>query len=103
MRDCGIFAILDNEAGEEIGVHRLFDECFGNMTIPTDPEVKLTLENGRLTLLADQFVWKCCLDTDGRKDLPDNAFDLFPGIAKTIPWCGEMPEIRAMGNHFLKK
>jgi beta-mannosidase len=103
MRDCGIFAILYNEAGEEIAVHRLFEECFGNMTIPTDPEVKLTLENGRLTLLADQFVWKCCLDTDGRKDLPDNAFDLFPGIAKTIPWCGEMPEIRAMGNHFLKK
>ena len=61
----------------------------------------MTLKDGRLTLVSDQFVWKCCLDTDGRSDVPDNAFDLFPGISKTIRWPGQMPTVCAMGNHFL--
>ncbi len=101
FRQNGVFAILYDGQGEEIACHRLLAERFKDMDIPVSPEVKMTLKDGRLTLVSDQFVWKCCLDTDGRSDVPDNAFDLFPGISKTIRWPGQMPTVCAMGNHFL--
>ena len=60
----------------------------------------MSYADGKLTLTADEFVWKCCIDLDGEKCIADNAFDLFPGIPKVIPWEGDLPVVCGMGNKF---
>jgi hypothetical protein len=52
-----------------------------------------------VTFYSDVFVWGACIDTNGEKDLPDNCFDLLPGIPYTIPWSGkETPKVLFTGN-----
>ena len=100
-RKSGVFAILYNPDGSEAAYHRLFVERFKDMEIVKDPEVMVILNSGKLTLLSDKFVWKCCLDVNGRTDIADNAFDLFPGIPKIIDWQGDAPTVQATGNSYI--
>lgn len=96
----GIFAILNDNDGNEVACHRLFVERFGDLDMAENPQVRMSYADGRLTLTADEFVWKCCIDLDGEKCIADNAFDLFPGIPKVIPWEGDLPVVCGMGNKF---
>lgn len=102
-----MFAILSERIPDggvrEIASHRLFLNRFGELPLVTSPEIRMERgEDGTLTLCADCFVWKACLDLDGESDLPDNAFDLFPGIPKKLPYSGNaLPVISACGNSFI--
>ena len=96
----GAFAVLYGKDGAETASHRLFVKRFGEMEMVSAPEVKMSLRNGKLKLTSETFVWKLCLDLDGERPLPDNAFDLLPGIPKMLPWTGALPEVLATGNAF---
>lgn len=98
----GVFALLCGCDGKETAYHRLFIERFKDIEMDTAPQISMNLKDGKLTLLSDKFVWKCCLDINGRSDIADNAFDLLPGVEKVIDYTGELPQIAATGNAFLK-
>ena len=46
------------------------------------------------------FAWCVTLDLDGERPLPDNAFDLLPGIDYRVPWPEgeELPGVMRVGN-----
>jgi hypothetical protein len=50
----------------------------------------------RLELVADVFVWGVCLDVEGDVRLPDNCFDLLPGIPYEIVWSDGLGEARVV-------
>jgi hypothetical protein len=54
-------------------------------------------------LQSDAFCWGVCLDEDGDRPVPDNCFDLLPGIPYTLLWdtatLGE-PRIVRLGNNY---
>jgi beta-mannosidase len=57
------------------------------------------MKNGRAVFRSDVFAWGVCIDLDGEKSLPDNFFDLYPGIPYSIPWKSkEAPRIVKVGN-----
>ncbi len=35
---------------------------------------------------SDAFAWRVCLDLDGETPLPDNFFDVLPGIPTVLDW-----------------
>ena len=54
---------------------------------------------GKAIFTSDTFVWGICLDLSGRKLMPDNFFDVYPGIPHVIPWrSSRKPEVRFVGN-----
>jgi len=48
-------------------------------------------DDDRLVFASPTFAWGVCLDANGEMDLPDNMFDLLPGIPWSIPWPPERP------------
>ena len=96
----GAFAVLSGSDGAEAASHRVFVRRFGELKMVSAPEVKMELGDGKLTLTSEAFVWKLCLDLDGERQLPDNAFDLLPGIPKVLPWSGALPKVLATGNAY---
>jgi beta-mannosidase len=93
----GAFGILEKD-GKQVAQYRLFTERFKDMSF-SKPVVKITRGKGTVTLESDVFVWGACIDVDGEKEVPDNCFDLLPGIPYTIPWTDkEMPKIEFTGN-----
>lgn len=93
----GAFGLLEQD-GKTVAQYRLFTERFRDMTF-SKPGIKITRSKDSVTLQSDVFVWGACIDTDGEKDIPDNCFDLLPGVPYTIPWTGkEMPKVLFTGN-----
>jgi beta-mannosidase len=98
IREAGAFAVLLRD-GEAVAQHRLFLARFRDLTFAA-PKIKLWVEEGRLTLLADAFAWGVCLDVEGEAAVPDNCFDLLPGVPYTMPWRAELgtPRVVRLGN-----
>lgn len=92
------FALL-SQSGEVVARDRLFLPYFKEMGWPK-ADVKVTQAGGRAVFECDTFAWRICLDLDGEKQLPDNFFDVFPGIPTVLPWPEELgkPEIMRIGN-----
>ena len=86
-------ALLDRD--ELVAQHRLFLARFAELEFAS-PELELKMEGGRLRAAADVFIWGLCLDVDGEAPLPDNCFDLLPGIPYTMPWPGGLGAPRAV-------
>lgn len=80
----GAFGLLEQD-GMVVAQHRLFRARFGELRF-ANPDVDLHWDGETLTLRADVFVWGVCLDVDGDLPLPDNCFDLLPGVAHILPW-----------------
>ena len=57
-------------------------------------------DGNAVTFTSNTFAWRVCLDLDGELPLPDNFFDLLPGIAYTLPWRAEWgePKVLRVGN-----
>ncbi len=56
--------------------------------------------DGRAVFTCDVFAWRVCLDLDGEQALPDNFFDVYPGIPTVLDWPDTLapPRILRVGN-----
>jgi beta-mannosidase len=90
----GAFAILGQD-GQEAARDRLFRPCYKELVWPT-AEVRVRHENGKAVFESDVFAWRVCLDLDGEVALPDNFFDVLPGIPTVLDWPDLLGEPRVM-------
>jgi beta-mannosidase len=98
----GAFAIL-MENTKVISQHRLFMAKFKELDL-LKPQVSITRSEGRVTISSPVYVWGLTLDIDGESDIPDNCFDLLPGIPYVINLPDhEKVEVKTTGNDLLKK
>ena len=96
----GVFAQLLS-GGRPAAQHRLFERRFGELGLDPDPEIRISRAGNRARFESGRYVWRVCLDIDGECELPDNAFDLIPGVPYEIPWDREeLPVILTTGNSF---
>ena len=64
------------------------------------PRAGVGRQSGRAIFESETFAWRVCLDLDGETALPDNFFDVFPGIPTVLDWpdaLGE-PVVLRQGN-----
>ena len=98
----GAFAVLLDETGTLHAQHRLFLARFGELKL-RQPNITLRVEAGLLRAHSDVFAWGVCLDVDGETALPDNCFDLLPGVEYTVPWRPELPaRVIRVGNEITR-
>jgi len=91
------FALLV-QGDEVVARNRLFLPFFKDLKWAA-PRLKVRLEKGKAIFASETFVWGVCLDLNGQRRLPDNFFDVYPGIPHIIPWKGSrMPVVRNVGN-----
>jgi beta-mannosidase len=92
------FAVLSRD-GAEIARDRLLLPVFKDMQWPA-ARVAITRERDSAVFACETFAWRVCLDLEGRADIPDNFFDIFPGRPVRLPWPASLPDakIRAIGN-----
>ena len=91
------FAMLIKD-GVVAARNRLFLPFFKDLKWAA-PRLRAIREKGRMIFTSETFVWGVCLDLDGRKPMPDNFFDVYPGIPHVIPWRGARePNVRFVGN-----
>ncbi|MCX7598731.1 MAG: hypothetical protein N2512_07650 [Armatimonadetes bacterium] len=101
LDNSGAFAVLLDAAGGLCAQHRLFLARFGELKL-LEPQVELKVEGNFLKARSDVFAWGLCLDVDGEAALPDNCFDLLPGIEYTMPWPLEVsPRVVRVGNEIV--
>lgn len=73
----------------------LFLPTFGEMHWPP-AAVSFHREGDELVFSSPVFAWRVCLDLDGEQALPDNYFDLLPGIEYRISWPAALGEPRIL-------
>ncbi len=95
----GSFAFAQLSVGDQVvSRSRLLMPMFKDVRWPK-PNLAVTLEDGYAVFSSDTFVWGVCLDLDGETALPDNFFDVWPGIPYRLPWAGaEPPKVLFTGN-----
>lgn len=93
----GAFAILISQ-GTEVARDVLFLPFYKELIWPK-AEVHLVCEGGKAIFTSDTFAWRVCLDLDGIR-LPDNFFDVLPGIPTILDWPEDLPnpQILRIGN-----
>ena len=66
------------------------------------PEAHVTVHrsDGLAVFSCETFAWRVCLDLAGERRLPDNFFDLLPGVPYALPWPAELgtPVVLRVGN-----
>jgi len=93
-RTHGAFAIL-SRAGREVARDRLLLPFFKEMAWPA-ADVSVRWEAGRAIFESAVFAWRVCLDLDGERPLPDNFFDILPGIPTVLDWPETLGEPRVL-------
>jgi hypothetical protein len=79
--------------GKVIATDRLLFGQLGDLRGEPVP-IKVTVEEGTATFLAEEFVFGVCIDLDGQSTVGDNYFDLFPGIPHSVRWSApESPKV----------
>jgi beta-mannosidase len=98
----GAFALLEEREGAVVARHRLFLERFKDL-FWNMPQVRISRERNTITCSSAVFVWGATIDLRGESALPDNCFDLVPGIPYSIPWDEKElpPEIQCTGNEMI--
>ena len=93
----GAFALLTRD-GNELARDRLFLPFFKDLAWRR-AEVRARREGSKAIFESDVFAWRVCLDLDGR-EMPDNFFDLLPGIPTALDWPGRLgePQVVRVGN-----
>ncbi|MHB1456898.1 MAG: beta-mannosidase [Armatimonadota bacterium] len=89
----GVFALLMQD-GEVLSQNRLFISLFRDLQFE-EPEITCTRDDGRAVFTSPTFVWGVCLDPNDEEPLPDDVFDLLPGIGYSVEWPNdrELPKI----------
>ncbi len=92
------FAVLQAD-GREAACDALILPLFKEMRWPA-AKVSVECRNGLATFKSDTFAWRVCLDLAGEAALPDNFFDVYPGIPTVLPWPKSLgrPRILRIGN-----
>lgn len=91
------FASLSRD-GQLLARNRLFQPLFREMHWPA-AHVAVELKDGQAIFTSRSFAWGVCIDLHGETALADNFFDVYPGVAYSIPWPGsQAPRILAVGN-----
>jgi beta-mannosidase len=85
--------------GVEVARDRLFIPLFREMEWPA-ADVRVSRQGGKVRFESDAFAWRVCLDLDGERALPDNFFDVFPGVPTVLDWPDSLgePRILRVGN-----
>lgn len=93
-----VFAQLMKK-GEVTARNRLFLPKFHEMAWPP-AKVKVRREGNNAVFTSNTFTWGVCIDLDGAKALPDNFFDVWPGMEYKLPWSKgkKLPDIIHTGN-----
>lgn len=93
----GAFAVLSRD-GALLARNRLFLPFFKNLKW-SPPELEVRVEKGEAVFESTSFVWGVCLDLDGSSPLPDNFFDVYPGVPYRIHWTQKAPpKVIRVGN-----
>jgi beta-mannosidase len=91
------FALL-TAGGKLAARNRLFLPFFKDLRWAA-PGLKIKVSNGKAVFTSNTFVWGVCLDLNGDKPMPDNFFDVYPGIPHEIPWkTKKEPKVLFVGN-----
>ena len=92
------FAVL-SVAGKEVARDALFLPLFREMQWPR-ARVNVKLANGQAIFTSNTFAWRVCLDLNGERALPDNFFDIYPGIPTVLDWPRKFgtPKVIRVGN-----
>jgi beta-mannosidase len=97
-----VFAVLSNDDGE-IARDCLFLPLFREMRWPK-AKVRVSRRGGKAVFTCECFAWRVCLDLDGELALPDNFFDVYPGMPTVLPWHEKFgkPQILRIGNSYCR-
>lgn len=91
------FALLGNCDGV-VARNRLFLPLFKELKW-AKPQLKVRVSGGEAIFTSNTFMWGVCLGLDGTSLMPDNFFDVYPGIPHVIPWKSRRkPQVRFVGN-----
>lgn len=92
------FAILSTD-GREVARDAMFLPLFREMKWPK-ARVNVKVTGGKAIFISKTFAWRVCLDLDGERALPDNFFDVYPGIPTVLDWPKKLgaPKILRIGN-----
>lgn len=88
------FAVLYRD-GREIARDTLFLPLYREVRWPR-ARVAVRREGGTAIFVSPTFAWRVCLDLDGERELPDNYFDLLPGLPYELPWPAALGEPRVL-------
>ncbi|SFS71613.1 beta-mannosidase [Paenibacillus sp. BC26] len=99
ITDTAVFARLLNEQEDTVARNRLILPRFVEMKWDK-PHIEVVREDTYAVFRSDVFAWGVCIDLDGTEPLPDNFFDIWPGMAYRIPWPEDraLPAVRYVGN-----
>lgn len=93
------FARLAQDDGVELARDTMIGPLFREMRWPA-AKVRVRQQNGKAVFTSDTFAWRVCLDLNGETALPDNFFDIYPGIPTVLDWSKELgqPKVLRLGN-----
>lgn len=97
----GAFATLES-GGVTLAQHKLLIERFKDLAW-AKPEIQAARRGTAAVFSSDVFAWGVTLDLDGESAVPDNCFDLIPGVSYTVEWpeCLPAPKVLRCGNELL--
>jgi len=92
------FALL-LEGDAVVAQNRIFVEKFKDL-LWRPADISVTRDGDCAVFASPTLAWGVCIDLDGETPLPDNAFDLLPGVAYRLPWPVDLalPNIKRVGN-----
>lgn len=92
------FAVL-SDGDRQLARHRLILPRFGELKW-APAKVTVQRVGDQAVFRSPTFAWGVCLDLDGREALPDNFFDVWPGLDYSLPWpsAQPLPRILKVGN-----
>lgn len=87
----GVLSTAEGEIARDCLMLPLFQEMQW-----VESEIRVEISDGMAVFSSDRFVPRVCLDLEGALPLPDNFFDLYPGIPTALPWSEALgvPSIR---------
>ena len=92
------FGLLSRD-GVEMARDTLFLPLYKEMAWPA-AEVTVQRQQDKVVFACETFAWRVCVDLDGEAALPDNFFDLLPGIPYEVEWPAALgtPSVLRVGN-----
>lgn len=87
--NAGAYDLLIKD-GHVIAQNRKFIARFKDLDF-TKPEISIARRAEKVVFSSPVFVWGVCIDINGESDIPDDVFDLLPGIEYEIDWPVDRP------------